>query len=96
MIAASQHQCGPVREVPANDQEVFPMNLAYDTAAIRSPAKPAVPSLLSRALSSAWVALKSVGRARARREVLRLSREVQASRPELAAQLRRVAKQSWL
>jgi hypothetical protein len=72
------------------------MNLAYDTAVARSPAKPAVPSLLSRALRAAWVALESVGRARARREMLRLAHEVQASRPELAAQLRRAARQSWL
>jgi hypothetical protein len=72
------------------------MDLVHDTMTSRSLAKPAAPSFLARALRATWVGLKSLGRARARREVLRLAREVQASRPELAAQLRRTARQSWL
>jgi hypothetical protein len=74
----------------------FHMNVAYDTAAARNPVKLAGPSMLSRALRGLWVALESVGRARARREMLRLSHELHASRPELAMHLRRVARQSWL
>jgi hypothetical protein len=72
------------------------MDLVHDTMTARGLAKPAVPSFLTRALRAIWTGLESLGRARARREVLQLARDVQASRPELAAQLRRTARQSWL
>lgn len=76
------------------------MNLAYDTAARRALAAPAfgrnVRRTLGRSLRTVWTILESLGRARARREMLQLARDVQASRPELAAQLRRSATQSWL
>jgi hypothetical protein len=76
------------------------MNLAYDTAARRALAAPAfsraVRQALSRSLRAAWTFLESLGRARARRQLLQLAREVQDSRPELAAQLRHTAVRSWL
>ena len=76
------------------------MNLAYDTAARRALASPAFGrgflQTLSRSLRGVWTALESVGHARARQQLLQLAREVQASRPELAAQLRQSARQGWL
>ena len=76
------------------------MNLAYDTAARRALSAPASDrgffQTLNRSLRTVWSALESVGRARARRQLLQLARDVQASRPELAAQLRQTARRGWL
>ena len=76
------------------------MNLAYDTAARRALAAPAfardLSQALRRALRTTWTLLEGLGHARARQQLLQLAREVQASRPELAAQLRRTARQGWL
>lgn len=76
------------------------MNLAYDTAARRTLSTPALgrgfSQTLKRSLRAVWSALESVGRARARRQLLQLARDVQASRPELAAQLRQTARHGWL
>ncbi len=76
------------------------MNLAYDTAARRALSAPATDGgffqTLNRSLRAVWTALESVGRARARRQMLQLAHDVQASRPELAAQLRQAARRGWL
>jgi hypothetical protein len=74
--------------------------LAHDTAARRALAAPAfshdVFQALGRSLRAAWSVLEGLGRARARGQLLQLAREVQASRPELAAQLRRSAARGWV
>lgn len=77
------------------------MNLAYDTAARRALSAPALDrdsfsQAVKRPLRAVWTALESVGRARARRQLLQLAHDVQASRPELAAQLRQAARHGWL
>lgn len=76
------------------------MNLAYDNAARRALSAPVLDrgfaQTLNRSLRAVWTALESVGRARARRQLLQLAQDIQASRPELAAQLRQTAKRGWL
>lgn len=76
------------------------MNLAYDPAARRALSAPVLDrgfsQTLNRSLRAVWTALESVGRARARRQLLQLAHDIQASRPELAAQLRQTARRGWL
>lgn len=76
------------------------MNLAYDTAARRALSAPVLDrgfaQALNRSLRAVWTALESVGRARARRQLLQLAQDIQASRPELAMQLRQTARRGWL
>ena len=61
-----------------------------------SHAEPAAPGTAGRALAVVWTALKAVGAARGRRELLELAREHQATRPEFAATLRAAARRGWL
>ena len=49
-----------------------------------------------RALAVVWTALKAVGAARGRRELLQLAREHEAMRPEFAATLRDAARRGWM
>ncbi|NML18720.1 hypothetical protein [Azohydromonas caseinilytica] len=76
------------------------MYSSFDIGTVRVQAKPVSAPVaadgVKRALRAAWNLLERLGRARARREMLQVARELQASRPELAAQLRRTATQSWL
>ena len=54
------------------------------------------PSWLARAGHAVWRALCTVGQRRSRRHLLSLARDIEASRPELAAQLRDTARHGWL
>lgn len=53
-------------------------------------------SLLSRAGRAAWRVLQDMGQRRSRHHLLHLARDIEASRPELAAQLRDTARHGWL
>ena len=57
---------------------------------------PAAPSRLARAGRVVWRVLQDIGLRRGRGEILRLARDIEASRPELAAQLRDTARRGWL
>ena len=59
-------------------------------------AEPATPGVAGRVLAVLWTALKAIGEARGRRELLELAREHQAMRPEFAATLRSAARRGWL
>ena len=43
-----------------------------------------------------WVALHAVGAARARAELMRVAATSESTNPELAARLRRLAREDWL
>ena len=53
----------------------------------------AQPGRLARWGNAVWLALESVGRSRARRELLLLADRWQSTRPELAAQLRAASRE---
>ena len=59
-------------------------------------AAPAGPSRLTRTGRALWRVLRDIGLRRSRGEILRLARDIEASRPELAAQLRDTARHGWL
>ena len=54
------------------------------------------PTWLARARGAVWRALCTVGQRRSRQHLLSLARDIEASRPELAAQLRDTARHGWL
>jgi hypothetical protein len=74
----------------------IPRVLAAADAYLEERTKPFAPGRMRRALSAVFDFLKVVGQTNARQEMLAEARRIEASRPELAAQLRRVARGSWL
>lgn len=83
----------PEMTVPASD---IPRVLATADAYLEERAKPPAPGPVRRAMSAVFAFLKAVAETSARQEMLAEARRIEASRPELAAQLRRAARGSWL
>ena len=65
----------------------------------RPAAAPWVPGfkpMLARIGRSIWFTLHAVGASRARAELMRVAATSESSNPELAARLRRLAREDWL
>ena len=61
-----------------------------------APAAAAVRKSIAGVFHAVWNFLANIGARRARAELLRLARMHELSSPELAAQMRRVAREGWL
>jgi hypothetical protein len=91
--------------MPQAGQEDFHMNINISsaTAALRSvghfqeraiaPRAARLRTAILAACQGVWAFLKAVGQARARREMLEVADSISASRPELAARLRKAARE---
>ena len=73
-------------------------SLATQARAPLAAGTPATPAFRPLAATGRWfwAALSAIGESRGRRELLRLADQYQATRPELARQLRSAARGSWL
>ena len=74
----------PSLPLPFGDRRVAPVDGSV-----------ARPSWLARAGHAVWRVLLDIGQRRGRHHLLSLARDVEASRPELAAQLRDTARRGW-
>ena len=74
----------------------IPRVLAAADAYLEERIKPAAPSAVRRAMRGLFLFFKVLGETRARQEMLAEARRIEVSRPELAARLRRAARESWL
>jgi hypothetical protein len=61
-----------------------------------APLVPAFKQTAGRIGRAIWIALHAVGAARARAELLRVAASAESTNPQLAAQLRRVAREDFL
>ena len=63
---------------------------------LAAPAVPGFKPMLVRFGRGLWIALHAVGAGRARAELLRVAATSEPTNPELAARLRRLAREDWL
>lgn len=68
---------------------------AAEADSTRAPLAARLKAASLRACSAVWTFLQVLGHARARRDMLDVANSIEASRPELAAQLRRAARQVY-
>jgi hypothetical protein len=68
---------------------------AVKSDAARDPYAARLKAASLTACRGAWEFLKAVGQARARRDMLDVANSIAASRPELAARLRKAAREGW-
>jgi len=89
VLTAKRHEV----TAPASD---IPRVLAAADAYLEERSQPPAPGALRLAISAVFAFLTVVGQTKARQEMLAEARRIEASRPQLAAQLRRAARSSWL
>ena len=63
---------------------------------VAAPAVPGLKPMLARIGRGLWNALHAVGAGRARAELMRVAATSESTNPELAARLRRLAREDWL